>query len=380
MLQDQISKLLQDLGFCEKSAALYVCLLSDGPLPLTDLVHKFGFTEEQTSSLLGGMIANRLIFEDGGSYWVLNPKKAFKAFANNITWSVTSTISDGLDDVPEDHLIYVKRIHEICQRLQKTASELYTYRSPIAVGRIKVARDPDQLAALLVETIDSAQEEILSVSTSPRQHQLSVIWESLLGRIKDGVRYVRVVDIMEIVDHGFKIVERDIEEVGVELYVIERERIDRKFYIIDDKFVVMFTPDKYNAYDFTLTGQIISNRLITGNYRKAFNVLLKDAIPVSFLLKLMAEEKDNLLLQARSRVDPIEVRWLECLVDFGIYCKFPEFDPHQLTVAMERAVRENIVEIRKSGDIVIPLPKYSWSMAEIRSRWLAQQAIDHLQT
>lgn len=372
MSKNQVSELLQDLGFCEKSAALYVCLLSNGPLPITGVSDKTGLSEEQAIPILGGMIANRLIFEDGGNYWVLNPRKAFKAFADNVIWSLTNTTSNSLEDVPETHLNYVRTMQETCRQLQKVACESYTHHSPIAVGRIKVARDPNQLAVLLAEAIDSAQEEILCISTSPRQYQLALIWESLLSRIKNGVRYARIVDIMEIVYHGFKIVQRDVEEVGVELYIIERERIDRKFYVIDNKFVVMYAPDKYNAYEFTSMGQLISNKLIVGNYRKAFSTLLKEAVPASFVLEYMSEQRNDLVAQAKRKMSQTEVRWLECLIDFGVYCKFPEFDTHQLSITMEYAIKEGFVEVRSSGETIIPLPKYSWSISEIRSRWLAR--------
>ena len=365
----QVTDSLRDLGFCEDSTTLYVHLLVQGPLTLDELTNQVGMRKEQAFPLLGEMIASRLAFEDGGYYWILNPRTAFKAFADDVLWSVTSTVSSGLEDVPQDRVEYVRTVRETCQKLQRLASQLYSHRSPIAVGRIKNAKNPAQLAALLAEAIDSADQEILCVSTSPRQRQLSMIWGSLVSRIENGVRYVRVVDITEIVEHGFAVVKRDLEGVGVELYVIERDLIDCKFYVIDDKFVVMFNPDKYDAYNFTLIGQVISNKLIVRRYRKTFHALRERAIPVSFVLEFMAQQKKQLLERAGQVMDRAQVRWLECLIDYGLYCKFPEFDEHQLMITMELAVREGLVEVQRVGEVDIPLPKYSWSIERIRSLW-----------
>lgn len=372
----KIANLLGDLGFCEEASALYLSLLDEGPLSLADLSHQAGVDEKHALPLLGMLIASRLVFEDGGHFWVLNPRKAFKAFADEVLWSVTNTLSDGLDDVPPDHVDQVKKVRELCWRLQSAASELYTHRSPVAVGRIKVARDPVQMAALLAEAIDSAREEILCVSTSPRQPQLSVIWGSLLGRIKDGVRYARVVDLVEFVEHGMAIVQRDVRDIGVELYVTERERIDEKYYVIDDKYAVMFAPDKY---DFTLTGQVIGNRMLVRKYRKAFEALLRDAIPATFVLEVMAEQRGELLGRAAQKMSKLGVLWMECLIDFGIYCKFRDLDPSGSASALRIAEQEHLIELTGTDkQMMIPLPRYSWSAAHIRRLWSGANRRDYI--
>lgn len=375
MSDAEVADLLVKLGFCRQSSNLYTYLLLHGPLSLSDIVAQLGISEDQALSLLGKLIAAMLVFEDSGSYWVLNPKKSFKAFASEALWAEASTLVEGVDDVPDDKQDYVEAVREICRQLQSTASQLYTHRSPIAVGRIKVARNPDQLVALLAEAIDSAKDEILCVSTSPRHQQLAVIWGSLTSRISQGVKYTRIVDLTEIIEHGFAIVQRDVQEVGVNLSIIERERIDSKFYVVDDDFVVMFAPDKYSARDFTLTGQVISNKVIIAKYRNMFNALLEEAIPASFVTSLMAEEKQLLLARASTMLPPTDARWIECLIDYGRYCKFTELDSSQMELAVKRAQEAGLVDLypMRNG-VLFPLPRYSWSVETIRSRWTVEQS------
>jgi len=365
-----IFKRMEQIGFTEGASRIYVHILQHGPLSLDDLQTAVQVPLETLVPLLSELVSRRLIVEDFGSYYALNPRKAFKAISDEIFWATTTAVDENLDRVPEERREQVRRARVICQELQALASTLYTYKSPIAVGRIKVAQNPDQMAAFLSEAIDKAVDEILCVSTSPRQPQLSLIWGSLRPKIEAGVRYRRIVDLEEIVDHGFKIVERDINELGVQLFIIEREKIDRKFYVIDDEYVVMFSPDRLQAYNFTLTGQVISNKLIVGKYKQAFAALLAQAIPASFVLRLMADERARLLHEAAQVLQPIEVEWMECLIDFGTYCRFSKLSPAQLAQTIQRALNAQLVTriISVSGFEKI-LPAYSWSAPEIRVAW-----------
>ncbi len=373
MSEQQIAVQLRKLGFGQEAADLYVALLRNGPLTLEAVSSRAGLKPEEAVPFLVTMISNRLVFEHKGQYWVLNPKKAFKSLSDEVLWSVTSTTSDSLEDVPEDQVTDVREKRQACQILRSLAGELYIHRSPIAVGKIEIARNPNQLAALLTEAIDKAQDQVLCISTSPRQPQLSVIWNSILSRIQAGVKYKRIVDLREIVEHGYKIVTRDVEEVGVELYVAERDLIDRKFYVVDEEFVVMFAPNRRNLHGFSLTGQVISNKMIVKDYRRAFETLMAQSTPAAFVLRLMAEERKNLLSRAATNLNGAQVRWLKCLVDFGMYCKFSEFDSSDIRQAISRASLYGLVETHRIGPTTKPLPKYSWSMSEICSKWSAMQ-------
>jgi sugar-specific transcriptional regulator TrmB len=370
MAINTIIKGMEQIGFSEGAATVYVHILQHGPLSLDDLQVAVQMPLKTLVPFVGELVSRRLIVEDFGSYYALNPRKAFKAIGDDIFWATTVAVNDDLNRVPEEQREEVRRVRMICQELQTLASTLYTYESPIAVGRIKVAQNSDQMAAFLSEAIDRATDQILAVSTSPRQPQLSIIWGSLQPRLEAGVRYRRIVDLEEIVDHGFKIVQRDVKEVGIDLFLIEREKIDRKFYVIDDQFVIMFSPDRLQAYNFTLTGQVISNKLIVGKYKHAFIALLAQAIPASFVLRLMTDDRTRLLRQAAQVLQPVEVEWVECIIDFGTYCRFSKLSPARLAETVQRALDAQLVtKVISAGGFKKILPAYTWSMADIRTAW-----------
>jgi len=244
---------MEQIGFSAGASTVYVHILQHGPLSLDDLKLAVQLPLETLVPLLSELISRRLVVEDFGSYYALNPRKAFKAVSDDIFWATTTAVDENLHQVPVERREEVRRARIVCQELQVLASNLYTHKSPLAVGRIKIAQNSDQMAAFLSEAIDKAVDEILCVSTSPRQPQLSIIWGSLRSKIDAGVCYRRIVDLDEIIDHGFRIVQRDVKELGIDLFVVEREKIDRKFYVIDDQYVIMFSPDRFRAYNFTLT-------------------------------------------------------------------------------------------------------------------------------
>jgi len=368
MAVNAIIKSMKQFGFSEGASTVYVHILQHGPLSLDDLQTVVQMPLETLIPLLGELVSRRLIVEDFGSYYALNPRKAFKAISDDIFWATTAAVNDNLNRVPKERREEVHRARMICQDLQALASMLYTYKSPIAVGRIKIAQNPDQMAAFLGEAIDKAVDEILCVSTSPRQPQLSIIWGSLRPKIEAGVRYQRIVDLDEIVDHGFKIVQRDVKEIGIDLFIVEREKIDRKFYVIDDQYVVMFNPDRFQAYNYTLTGQVISNKLIVDKYRQAFVALLAQAIPAAFVLQLMTDERTRLLRAAARVLQPVEVEWVECVIDFGTYCRFSKLSPARLAETIQRALDARLVtRVISMSKFEKILPAYSWSVPEIRA-------------
>lgn len=60
----------------------------------------------------------------------------------------------------------------------------------------------------------------MAVSKSPRLPQVASFWATLSDRLAGGVTYRRVVDLDEIIDHGLTLVQRDIEDQGIDLRVL----------------------------------------------------------------------------------------------------------------------------------------------------------------
>ena len=95
-------------------------------------------------------------------------------------------------------------------------------------------------AQLICEAMGQARQTIVAVSKSPRLPQVASFWATLTDRLGAGVTYRRVVDLDEVIAHGLKIVRRDIEEHGIDVMVLERDRIHQKFYVVDGSFLAVF--------------------------------------------------------------------------------------------------------------------------------------------
>jgi hypothetical protein len=130
----------------------------------------------------------------------------------------------------------------------------------------------------------------------------------------------------------------------------------------------MFNPDRFQAYNYTLTGQVISNKLIVDKYRQAFVALLAQAIPAAFVLQLMTDERTRLLRAAARVLQPVEVEWVECVIDFGTYCRFSKLSPARLAETIQRALDARLVtRVISMSKFEKILPAYSWSVPEIRA-------------
>ena len=109
MMRKKIRNLLIDLGFYEDTADVYTLLLTEGPLSVQDILNKFNLSSQKLNLSLGKLILNRLVYEDGEQFWVLNPQKSLKAFYNEALWSKANTLNCSLDDVQKEHFPELKK-------------------------------------------------------------------------------------------------------------------------------------------------------------------------------------------------------------------------------------------------------------------------------
>lgn len=305
---NDILERMNEIGLCRDASLLYFYILQRGRVFKEEIPVVIRDSIENSKSKIEMLVARHLIVEDFDSYHAIDPEKAFKAIINDFFWAETNEIRENLKlggGEPENKTL---RMQEICRELQEIASAYYTNKPLIEIGQIKIANNPDQMASFLSESIDLAQEEICCVSTSPLLPQLSIIWESILRRINKKVRYIRITDIGEIFEHGLRIVQRDVEKLGIDLQIIEREKIDLKFYLIDKQYAVifhrdLFLSDSIQSY-YTHSGQVISSSFIINPYKENFESLFAQSIPAKFVIRLLLADRLRLLNEASNTLEP----------------------------------------------------------------------------
>jgi hypothetical protein len=232
------------------------------------------------------------------------------------------------------------------------------------------AEGPEAFAQLIWEILSQARKHIVVVSRSPRLPQVSSFWAVLTQRLEQGVRYDRVVDLEEIIDHGLTIVSRDMEGYGIDLRVLAQARIRQKFYLVDQRFLAVFhQPEDPVGAVRRGVGRVTTQPQIVARYRKRFRQYREIAMPGRFVLARMRAAADTLLEQARATLAPIEVAWLESLIEYGTFSRFhveEGWSPARLRLAARRAMAAGLCRRNAEGHAV---PRYPIDAAALEEAY-----------
>ncbi len=363
----EIARRLGAIGLSETAAATYVRILRAGCLHEEDL-------EDVPREALRELLLHRLIFYErrasGRAYFVLDPATAFRTLWDEALWQAAVTEEDLLK-LPREEAAHLLEVRRQCRELPELVMPLYSYRRPLASGQIRIAQDAEELALALAETIARAQKEVVALSRSPRLPQVAPIWEALCDRMATGVTYRRICDLDEVVDHGLHIKRRDMEETGVQLRVLEAEVISRKFYLIDGRYGVIYWPDEIGD-GFALAGQVVENTWLSRKYQREFEVAWDEAIPGELVVDILEEAASELLERAGRILGSEGREWLQMVVGWGIFARFPDLPDEECQRIEEEALTVGLVERREDAGGA-PVPRYSLTMADIRRRHVARR-------
>jgi hypothetical protein len=205
------------------------------------------------------------------------------------------------------------------------AGRLYRPHAAALAHREWDAATEEELARLICELIAQARTSVLAVSMSPRLPQVASFWATLTDRIGAGVSYRRIVDLDEVVDPGLTLVKRDIEEYGIDLRVLERDRIHHKFYVVDRALLAVFhdQPDASGSDGRSGVGRITSRGTIVRRYARRFREYASIAIPGRVAVQRMEQVAQELLRAAtQAGLTAGEIAWVESLVQYGKFSRF----------------------------------------------------------
>lgn len=358
-MDQQLIKLMRQFNFHPITTAVYCLLLGNGLLSATRLEEKAAASREQIERALKQLVALRLISTDHHRgrpyYYATDPELAWPALATDLVWKVDDT--PGLiTELPETDNQSIEELRLLCSEMSRRAQKLYRPYVAALQHKERDAKNLEELAQLTCEAIGQAQKLIIAVNKSPRLPQVSSFWTVLSRRLEKGVRYQRIVDLDEIIEHGLSIVLRDIEFYGVDLRVLEQTCLTHSFYIVDKKLLAIFNTasvEARNAND--NCGRITSQYQIITRYRKRFDHYYTNSIPARFVVTCLREAGTNLLQDAAQRLAPSELLWLESLIESGKFSRFhikKKWSKEQLAHVEQRALAAGLVRRNDDGHII----------------------------
>ena len=368
-MSGKFKRLLVEIGLNYNESLLFIGLLKSYPISIQDLSKKLEISDKEVSQSIENLCELKLVFYDSEKVWVINPRKSFSALLNDRIWSITNSIYSDFNDIPDDLKPYCRNIITIYNYLIKHAMAFYKQRSPISFEGIKKPNDTNQFISLIAEKISQADNEILSVSSSPHIKGLALIWGAIYDRIINGIVYRRIIDFNDFHRTGLLINSRDIEEIGVDLYVTDSNLINQKFYIIDKDHLVLFSPNNDTNEKFLRTGQLIKNRFVVSKFRTTFGELLSKSIKAINILKVLQSRKLELVSKAKKIADKDELAWFLSIIDYGVFSKSLYFIDKNFPSSIEKFKEKNLIIVDEFEGRNQYLPNFSFNFNEYYKKY-----------
>lgn len=277
MEDKEFKSTLQALEISEGAAEAYLDALRNGPLQNPNQI-SISQSQELANNGLAVVIGNDKVY-------ALEPGSAFEAVSNRLTWRQTRE-RDGVMDLPAAARTDLLTMLEACERAAAFAGQIYNGKAVADVSEVLLLESEAQFSAVLSDVIGRHAGKLRAVSKSPRLRHIASIWGAISRAIKSGrLTYERIVDLAEIVEHGLTIVERDISEYGIDLYVLPTDQILMKFYVLEPDSVLIFSPKIGASNVFDLQGQLLRSPFVARHYQEEFIALKQKATPARVVLQ-----------------------------------------------------------------------------------------------
>ncbi len=279
----RLFQLMLELGFDRAATQIYGVVLTCGPIPKRAIVSILSGVSTEVDGVLRqlqkrgllGSVYRRLRRRQ---YYAISPNLAWRALSSELLWRTTDAVGAG--DTARAGAY---------DEIAALAGRLYRPYAAALAHQEWDAATADEFAQLICEVMGQARQTILAVSRSPRLPQVASFWATVSDRLGVGVTYRRVVDLDEVIDHGLRIVKRDIEEHGIDVMVLERDLIRHKFYVVDGSFLAVFHDREHAMVDGAGSGvgRITTRGAILRRYVRRFRHYANAAIPGRFALRQM---------------------------------------------------------------------------------------------
>jgi hypothetical protein len=274
--------LMRSLGIPESANVLYLVLLQTAAVRETSAAEAAGISAAAAAQAVSYLKLFRLVSQDVEHGEIVlfasDPRNAWKAHDADFYWMRSLNVGDieALPPLPsladEERRRLYSRLETLCgpiyDRNVKAHDPLRHQHRDIETGEL--------FASWLAAAIASASRRIVAVDMPPRLPDLAPIWVALTRRIRDGVRYTRIVSMEEVVEHGLDIVHRDMAEYGIDLRLVEVGFVDEAFYLVDGRRLLLKNTrglaraERGRHFGVYTTKHPIVRRLPTGSRRTIF--------------------------------------------------------------------------------------------------------------
>lgn len=354
--------LLRNFGLDPLEANVYGTLLTSGPAPLARLIRLVGVEPVVVCRCLEALASRMLVGSDDVKgivhHYASEPGAAWRAIAADLRWQEIFDV-----DKPAANVTLPKAV--LCLEIAQLAYGLYHPHVTAVHHRERDVDTHDELARRTCEIISMANREVLAASRTPRLPQVASFWTVITDRIAHGVRYRRLTDLQELIDHGLVVVARDIEVTGVDLSVLEAERIDRKFYVVDCRWLSVYHGG--GASSVRGVGRVTNQHQIAKRYTRRFADYRRDSIPGAFVVARLREAGEELLEKAVRVLDGEEMGWVKSLIEggkFTTYARERDWSQERLAATTARALATNVVRLNGDG---VAVPAYTIDEKVLRS-------------
>ena len=306
-----IKDLALRLKLPEKAMSLYVTIIRCGKIEQKLVENK----DDANWLLKHGFIFEYMDENDKTWYVPVDPEIVALSLSYNYKWSkgVLGNSTDGLNN---RSLIEINTYESYCKDFSKLLKNVHKRAN---IEGVFYVRGSDEFGTLLSNIIASAQRSIFGVVTPRWLPKISLVWASLVNKMREGVPYYRVSDYITFLAFGYKINKRDIYDVGVKLKVIPSRIVSQKFFLVDNKVALIFWKEKFGKF-FSFEGTFIDNPGVLKMLIKTKERLLKLGIDGHECLKCLREIRESYLLNAREVLRKEDkLKFLEKIFDYGVF-------------------------------------------------------------
>jgi sugar-specific transcriptional regulator TrmB len=289
--EDDVILFLKLLGLNLYEARAYVALLSQGSVTSNSLHKIADIPQPRTYDTLDSLM-----------------KKGFANFSPTAERSYNPVTPQLLRTfLPEKKMALMEKRNELQKQLtiadeklslldkaEEMVSKLSAlYQARAEKSEVVILDGINAISSRLKELIATAEKYVVSTSKLPILHPVEPIFEQVLKAIENGTMYKRILGSSLLLSEGLKIVEEDIG-AGVQLKWLPEEQLHEKFYVVDDKHVLIRLREPSTGV-FTYTSVYIASPSLAQFMKNAFDELWQKAYsPLELINELRSRIPKNL--------------------------------------------------------------------------------------
>lgn len=352
---DQLEDLIVNFLPCSKFTAKVYLKIATEPIQKDELYAYFKENHELISESLEFLTSNCFISDyydrtHINTYFSIDPQFAFPALLVSRMWEVDSSLHTLKDLSLRQDLLELNEQLKKCNQIVEQLKKIYKKQLPFLKEIAIVVSGSKRIASCISELMETANKEILAVVSPP--HLLGeIVWNTVVDKMSQGISYNRITTFDELPYHGYVIFKNEVLNYNETLYISEKTKLTHKFYIIDDLTIVFFTPD-WKCEDFKYEVQVINNSGIAKTYRDIYDNFKNSSINLTELLDAFSAYRASYLKKASLVLGNEELKWLEEVFDYGVFCKHDKYSSNVYESAKKKCIDAKFITIDMKENII----------------------------